>query len=224
MHQNKKVTNKKKLDDTFEQAFESGEESLPNDTYFQKIWTSIENRAPVGEKYYLRSFLTIFFIILFVAVFILFYTDFLSSVLTLKEIRKENTAKSSRVSAPIPSAYSWSGSTTTHQSSPAPGIDIQWLENTAFQVIKKRPDKVELKFLLGHGVISAKANENRSVIVNLPDLVLRFNEGRVNIFCYDNIIRIIPLSHRIFITSNGKTLPLEPGQTFYLLDKKTIIQ
>jgi hypothetical protein len=217
------VTDKKELEDTFQQAFESGEETLPGDKYFQKIWTSIESRAPVGEKYYLRSFLSIFFILLFFTVFILFYTDFLSSVLTLKEVRKENTAFSSPVHTSALSPYSWTDAKEYKQKEVAPGITIQSLEKTSIRLLKVTPQQVELEFLTGHAVVVTKPNDiNRNVIIYLPDLTMAFKEGRFNIFCYDSIIRIIPLTHPASATRGDITQQLEPGETFYLLDKKTI--
>lgn len=209
----------KELEKKIKDAFQKTTKYLPEDRYFKKIWHSIECRAPVGEKYYLRSFFSMFFIFLLFVIFILFYTDFLSSVLTLKNIRKENL-KFYSTSYPMLNSR-------TKDLKPAVkfevsnGIQISAVKDSRIQMIKLDLHTVELDFFSGHVIVN-KATPDKSLIINLPDMKLKIIQGRCNLFCYDNIIRIISLSHTIEIEYNGKKQKVEPGFSFYLLDRKGV--
>ncbi|MCP5050037.1 MAG: hypothetical protein GY940_22920 [bacterium] len=204
---------KEKPDQTFEHVFENKTEALPEDKYFKKIWDSIETKAPVGEKYYLRSVFSVLLFLLFFVVFFLFYTDFLASVLTLKEIRRENINEMS--SAPVGREGDFKNS------EPAKGIRINSTQKSLIRLKREERSRVELDFFKGHAVIEMRTAA-RTLIIHLPDVKLVMEEGKCNIFCYDGIVRVIPLSHSVTVETNGKKQTVESGETFYLLDKNVV--
>lgn len=193
--------------DNLEQVFQEGLPAPPDDPYFKKIWDSIEFKAPIGEKYYLR---TLFITVIFLGIFILltlFYSDFLSSVLTLNEIHKEN-ARNFRVGLPdVPQGKEisqWDGIRV-----------ITFIESKISQV--KEPDgSVVLDFFKGH-ILLDKTIENRTLVISMPGITLTIGKGknRLNLFCYDGMIRIIPILDKVNVKwKNGKEEIL-PGKTFF---------
>jgi hypothetical protein len=211
------VEEEKEIDQTIEQAFQKARGRLPKDTYFKKIWHSIEWKAPVGEKYYLRSFLSIVLIFVLLTVFFFFYTEFLTSVLTLKDIRKENLRRRNTTSLLISRPAELKAGQEAEVSK---GIRLSAMESSTF-LVKKENGQPVLDFYNGHAVVN-KISEGDILIVRLPDITVKISRGRCNIFCYDNMIRIIPLFHPVEIEHSGKKQTLEPSRTFYLLDKKEL--
>lgn len=195
------------LDHTLENAFEAGGQPVPEDRYFKKIWNSIETRAPVGEKYYLRWIFSAFFIILFLGVVGLFYSDFLSSVLTLKEIRQENAAYFNGV--PPMQDY--------QRQELAPGLVVTSMEKTSLQLSEGEQGHMGLDFFRGH-ILIEKSAEGTPLLIGLPDLKLTLHRGKLNLFCYDGIIRIIPIGEPVELELKGERQVVQPGKVYYLLD------
>ncbi len=197
----------KELDQKIEQAFQGEADAPPGDKYFKKIWDSIESRAPVGERYYLRSFFTIFFLMLLIVVFILFYSDFLSSIVTLREIQKENI-RNSRFTVPIPSI--------TGDMEIVKGVLLTSMLESHIQVKTENNETVELDFYSGH-IIVDKRIENKVLILHMPDIkvVMKRGTGKCNIFCYDGIVRIIPLLQPVDVESGGKHETITPPSSYF---------
>lgn len=216
-----RVIEKKDLEQTLEQAFEHSTEPPPEERYFEKIWNSIEVKAPVGEKYYLRFAFSILFFMLFCIIFVFFYSDFLSSVLTLKEIRKENVAYFSSATMPLVPSVQPHDAIFTASIEMVPGIMVDIIKKSSIRVKRKNEHVVELEFVRGHAVVK-KRDGPRELIIALPDLTLRFKQGDCNIFCYDGIIRIIPLNIPITVETGSKREILPAGKIFYLLNKKPL--
>lgn len=212
------MNEKEDLDHTLEHALEGSEHTLPEDKYFKKIWNSIETHAPVGEKYYLRWVFAAFFIILFIGVVGLFYSDFLSSVLTLKEIRRENAAFLSS-SLTGPASYYGAGPRDVKQRQLLPGLTITTVDKEWMKVKNNGPDSVEIDFYRGH-VLIEKAPQVPPVIIHFPDLKLTLHGGKLNLFCYDRIIRIIPIADPVEIEYKDTRHRVLPGKEFYLLNGK----
>jgi len=215
------VNQKQNFDKTIENAF-AQEAEEPGDKYFKKIWDSIESRAPVGERYYLRYIFSALLFLLFITVFLLFYTDFLSSVLILKEIRHSNNnyynTGASSLTPPIhaPTPGTFAGKTV------AQGVKVIAREKSSYRLKTDSPDSVELQVFNGHLVVEKQADQ-RLLLILLPNLILSTKQGRCNIFCYDSIIRIIPLTHPVTVrTDRGETV-VPVGAKFHLLDKKEIL-
>ncbi len=212
----------KELDKTLEHAFEQAGEAPPEDRYFEKIWNSIEVKAPVGEKYYLRFAFSILFFMLFCMVFVFFYSEFLSSVLTLKEIRKENALFfSSSVMPLVPRVHT----PEAVLKSPLPIADdilVEEIDNAKVRVLTREAQTIELEFLSGHAIIKKHDGPHHLTIL-LPDVRVNIKRGNCNIYCYDGMVRIIPLNLPIEVeTPSGReTVPL--GKIFYLLNKKPLI-
>lgn len=207
------MTNEKDLEQKIEQAFHTSGEQVPEDRYFNKIWNTIEVRAPVGEKYYLRSIFSMILLFIFFVVFIIFYTDFLSSVLTLKEIRKENLKAYNidiRRATALPPAADIEISK---------GIRVSALKesNILFKTEDKKLLTVELDFFIGHAMVD-KTPDDRMLIINLPGAKVKMNRGQCNIFCYDGMIRIIALSYPVEVEYGDRLENIKPGTPFYLLD------
>lgn len=207
----------KEIEKTIEHVFQKAGGHLPRDTYFKKIWHSIEWKAPVGEKYYLRSFLSILLVFVLLSVFIFFYSDFLSSVLTLRDIRKENLKRRNAASLLTSRPAELK---PKEEVEVATGIQLSAAADSRF-LFKTENGQPVLDFYNGHALVD-KSTEDNNLIIRLPDLTIEIRHGRCNIFCYDNMIRIIPLFHPVEIEYNGKKESLEPGKTFYLLDKKKV--
>ncbi len=214
-------TKQKDLEQTIALAFENTNATLPEDKYFNKIWNSIETRAPIGEKYYLRSFFSVFFFLLFFVLFILFYMEFLSTVLTLKDIRQQNTPVFPSVAPSLHPFYTLTGK-EYKQVKMAGGIIVSSMEKSLFQVKTESTDTIQWDFFSGH-IIVEKSDSHKILIIHLPDMTLSLRLGRFNLFCYDNIIRIIPLAHPLIVEINREKLSIKPGETFYLLNKKAVI-
>lgn len=210
----------KELEKKLEQAFQKTGAYLPEDKYFKKIWHSIESRAPVGEKYYLRSIFSMLLVFLFFAIFIFFYTDFLSSVLTLKEIRNQNLKFYSTPPPFMTPRLKALGPAV--ESEISKGIHLSVLKHSNILLVKEDQQTVVLDFFNGHVVVD-KASGDRSLIIRLPDVIVKMRQGKCNLFCYDNMIRIVPLSHPIEVETNGKKQTLKPGTVFYFLDKKEVM-
>lgn len=209
------MSNEKDLEKELEQAFQKSGIQPPEDKYFKKIWDTIEVKAPVGEKYYLRFVFSILLVFLFLVVFIFFYTDFLSSVLTLKEIRNENL-KAYNIAAPRASTLGPAAAVEI-----AKGVRVSAIRDSKVLLKKEETQRVVLDFFYGH-VIVDKTSKDTALIIDMPDMTLEMTHGRCDIFCYDNIIRIFPLTHPVEIEFNGKKQTVTPGNTFYLLDKKEV--
>lgn len=212
------MTNEKDLEKKLEQAFQETGVKLPEDKYFRKIWDTIEIKAPVGEKYYLRFIFSILLVFLFLVIFIFFYTDFLSSVLTLKEIRNENL-KAYNIAAPrmttLRPAAAMEIAKGIHVSAVSVARESKVLLN------KEDAQTVVLDFFYGHVMVD-KISKDKSLIIAMPDVTLKMPQGRCNLFCYDNIIRVIPLSFPVEVEFNGTKRTVTPGNTFYLLDGKGV--
>ncbi|MCP4153004.1 MAG: hypothetical protein GY757_35050 [bacterium] len=212
----------KELERQITRAFKEPGDLLPTDEdkYFKNIWSSIECKAPVGEKYYLRSFFSMLFVFLFFVIFIFFYSEFLTSVLLLKEIRSENLKTYTSTTSPvIPRSSTIKPSISLDITN---GIKISAVEHSKIALPKEEPDNVfvELDFFSGHMIVG---NTGKRILkVNLPDIALELAHGKCNLFCYDNIVRITPLSQPVEVEYNGKRETLVPGTTFYLLDKKPL--
>ncbi|MCP5105226.1 MAG: hypothetical protein GY950_17690 [bacterium] len=188
-----KVEEEKILEQKLEQAFRKTREEqfLPEDKYFKKIWDSIETRAPVCEKYYMRPFFSVLLVFLFFVVFLLLFTDFLSTlanVLTLKEIRRENEP-----------AVQSAGSTGLEISK---GIHIISIKPSKISLNRETAEQVVLDFSSGH-ILIKKASSAKLLIINLPGMALRIRQGECTISCYDNIVRIISLTHPVEIETEG---------------------
>jgi hypothetical protein len=207
------VNNEKDIEQKIEQAFQTSGEQVPEDRYFNKIWNTIEVRAPVGEKYYLRSIFSMILVFIVFVVFIIFYTDFLSSVLTLKEIRKENL-KSYNIDIPRATALPPAAEIEISK-----GIRVSALKdsNILFKTEDKKLLTVELDFFNGHAIVD-KSPDDRVLIVNLPGAKVKMNQGQCNIFCYDGMIRIIALSYSVEVEYGDRFESIKPGPPFYLLD------
>lgn len=206
------------LEKEIRQAFaESANQDLPEDKYFKKIWNSIECKAPVGEKYYLRSFFVIFFILLFFAIFVLFYNDFLASVMTLKAIHKENIAYFR--TSPWLLTTPFETRTLDKEIELAGVIKIVAREKSQVTLKAEDEKQIVLDFFQGHVVIK-KTDEKRCLVVLLPGVILRsrHSPGLCNVFCYDGMIRVIPLSHEVEVEYNGQTRLLMPGTLFFMLN------
>lgn len=212
------MTNEKDLEKKLEHAFQKSGVQLPEDKYFKKIWDTIEVKAPVGEKYYLRFIFSMLLVFFFLVIFIFFYTDFLSSVLTLKEIRSENLK-----------AYNTAGSQVSTVTTLGPaaameiakGIRVSAVRDSKILLNTEDTQMVVLDFFYGHVKVE-KISKDATLIINMPDVTLKMTQGRCNLFCYDNIVRIIPLSFPVEIEFNGKKQTVPPGDTFYLLDGKGV--
>lgn len=193
--------------DNLEQVFQEGLPAPPDDPYFKKIWDSIEFKAPIGEKYYLR---TLFITVIFLGIFILltlFYSDFLSSVLTLREIHMEN-ARNFRVQLPdVPRGK---------EISKWDGIVVTTFIESKISLVKETDGSVVLDFFKGH-ILLDKTIETRTLEISMPGIKLFIGKGknRLNLFCYDGMIRIIPIFDKINVEwKNGKEVIL-PGKTFF---------
>jgi len=207
------------LDNEIREAFHKGE-SLPEDKYFKKIWNSIECKAPVGEKYYLRSFFLIFFFLAVIVFFVLFYTEFFATVVTLREIRKENAKFFKTFPSTLLSPTQGIKSFKTEEI--AKGIIVTSKEDSRIVVESNTPEAFTLGVYQGHFIVEKK-DDSRALIILLPDLSLTILQGRCNIFCYDDIIRIIPLTHPLEIEHKNKKNEILPGSMLYLLDKTKMV-
>ncbi|MCP4217148.1 MAG: hypothetical protein GY765_21050 [bacterium] len=220
----------KNLDEKIAGAFREST-SLPEDRYFKKIWDSIACKAPVGKRYYLRSFFSMFFILVFLAVFIYFYSDFLSSVLTLKEMGRENRETSASLSPlkPLEASMRFDIPGGIH-------ITAKTDSRVLLQNQHSNPREVVVEFFSGHmlaensppsptkGISPGAAATRKVLTVVLPDCRVFITAGLCNLFCYDGIIRVSPLGFPVEIEHEDKRETVNPGSTFYLLDnKKTII-
>lgn len=206
----------KDFEKRIERAFQQTKGPLPEEKYFKKIWDSIEFKAPVGERFYLRPLFSIFLVLVFIAVFLFFYSDFLSSVLTLRQIRHENLRSrrvtSSLVAAPV-GMLEKSGTLDV-----LPGITITAVTDTRLQVSRREGPVAILELYDGH-LIAHVAAPGEKMILRMPDLEVTLVPGRYNLFYYDGIIRIIPLANPLDIRLNGETRTVQPGETFFLLDE-----
>lgn len=207
------------LEEEIEQVFRETPGTLPHprDKYFDKIWTTIETKAPVGEKYYLRSFFVILFGLMFVVVFVLFYSDFLSSMVTLKEIRKENAAFFTTTAPPF--AGRVTAAKGVKNMVITAGVHLDAIEGTDVRVDSREPETTIVNFFSGHAVVR-KRSDTRKLTIKLPDAVLIMEQpgSRCNIFCYDGMIRIVPLDFPVQVTFNNKTETVNPGSNFYLFE------
>jgi hypothetical protein len=177
----------------------------------------------VGEKYYLRSFFVLLFFAAAVVIFILFYTDFMSSMLTLKEIRKENAAFFTTSTSVLASSAGTEKSFTAFEISR--GIFLTSREKTKILVNKEDDETVVLEFFNGHLVVD-KREAGRTLIIHMPEVTLHMAPGKTlqcNVFCYDGIIRVIPVSHPVQVEYKDKKQTVMPGSIFYLLNKEEII-
>ncbi len=221
MDDNKKNKDNNTLDEEIEQVFRVTPGTLPHprDKYFDKIWTTIETRAPVGEKYYLRSFFIILFGILFVVVFVLFYSDFLSSMVTLKEIRKENAAFFTGTPPATAGRITIPGGIRNKVITA--GVQLDAIEGTDFRVDSHDPKITDVHIFSGHAVVR-KHNDSKPLTVELPDINIFMNQpgSQCNIFCYDGMIRIVPLNIPVQVKYGDTTETVEPGAAFYFLDGK----
>lgn len=199
------------------QAFQDKESNgLPEDKYFRKIWNSIEIKAPVGEKYYLRTFFMIFLFLVFFVIFVLFYTDFLSSVVTLKDIHKENAGYFSTSPSLVTTPFD---SRTLEKEIQMAGIVTVIAREESKIYLKSQDDQgVVLDFLQGHAILRKTADKRR-LIIRLPEVVLHMNESGslCNIYCYDGIVRIIPLINDAKVETGGKTYNVERTTIFFML-------
>jgi len=214
-----KNDSKDTFDNNIEQAFRIETAGLPEEKYFRKIWDSIESHSPVGEKYYFRSFFTVFFFLAIAVIFILFYTNFFSTVVTLKEIEKQNNRFSSNPSHFPRDNFSFSalsGETTLTQN-----ISVASVPGSGIHINMDTPKETSIDFYSGHAVFNIK-DENKTVVFNLPGLEIKKNKGtgKVSVLSYDGIIRIIPFSFPVEIRYKGKQITIAPPETFYLLDEK----
>lgn len=207
------------LEEDIEQVFRETPGTLPHprDNYFDKIWTTIESKAPVGEKYYLRSIFIFIFGILFAVVFVLFYSDFLSSMVTLKEIRKEN-ANFFTASAPL-FAGRISAEKGIKNMVLTAGVHLDAVEDSDIRLESRTPGAKHVHFTSGHAIIY-KRSDAEQLVIKLPDAVLSMKEpgSACNIFCLDRMIRIVPLTFPVQVKFKNKTETVNPGSTFYLLD------
>jgi hypothetical protein len=216
------VKKQNQLDQEIEQAFQQGGQSPPDDKYFTKIWNTIECKAPVGEKYYLRSLFAIFFFLLSVVVLALFYSDFLSSVLTLKEIRKDNAAFFSTDAPPL-DTHIGSGK-YYNDLEIAPGVSITARDKASLRLESEDPGNIVMSVTGGHIVVQM-SNRQKSLVIRMPDLSLTLKPGnnRCNIFCYDGIIRIIPITAPVDVLHKSKSHRIEAGKIFFLLNRQQLI-
>ncbi len=209
----------KELDQQLAQVFQKRKDSLPADKYFTSIWHGIESRAPVGRAYYLRSFFAIFLAGLFLLGFILFYSEFLTTVLTLKEMHQHNVKMRNQsfslVSSPVESLK------PPHHFKVAEGIEVTAVEPSEIRLHVEDAGVVMLDVFKGHMVIN-KTSPDRVLIVHLPDLKVRLKQGTCNLFCYDGMVRVIPLAHALEVElgAGQSTQTVNPGETFYLLENK----
>ena len=168
----------------------------------------------------MRSFFTVFFFLAVIAVFVLFYTDFLASIVTLKEIRKENakffTTSTSTVISPAEGAKSFTNVEI------AKGVFLTTKENSKILREADTDGAVILGFYSGHAIVE-KSDDSRPLVILMPDLKLTMPRGKCNIFYYDDILRIIPLTHPIEIEYKGKKQEVLPGFMLFLLNKKEIV-
>jgi hypothetical protein len=195
-------------------------ENLPEEKYFKKIWDAIESRAPVGEKYYMRSIFALFFFLLLMVIFVLFYTDFLASVVSLKEIRRENakffTTNAAVLTSPFANGRSFRDFEIT------PGITLTSIEKSKIFLEAEGDRSVLLSFYSGHLLVN-KEDNGRILEIRLPDVRLSILQGRCNIFCYDGMIRIIPLTHPVKVEYREIHQEITPGFTFFWLNGKVFI-
>lgn len=209
------------LEQRLEQTFQETKGYLPEDRYFKKIWDGIESRAPVGEKYYLRSGFSILLIFLLLVIFTYFYTDFLSSFLALKEIRRENLQQHNRFAALSPADAQTSA--PTKETELTAGVRLSALESSRYRFNAEGPSRQVLEFLSGHAVVD-KTTDGDSLAIRMPGVTVTLSRGRCNIFCYDGIVRVIPLLHESVVETDGVKQTVKPGQTFYLLDgRKSVV-
>jgi len=210
----KNTTPVEKPGDEIERLFQAYKSAhgLPRKKYFEKIWNSIELKAPVGEKYYLRWFFALFFVLALVIIFGLFYSDFLTSIVTLKEIRK------TAINQPLVLDESSKPFNIT------PGVVFIPKENTVYHLDSDDPRSTVISIYSGHAVVEKKTG-SKIVTIILPDmkLYLEPKESQCNIFCYDGIIRIIPLNTALEIEWETRRIKVFPGSIWFLLHGKEFL-
>jgi len=200
------------------ESIDNSKEKIPENKYFENIWNSIEYRAPVGQKYYLRLFFSLLFFLAFITFFFFYYSDFISSVLILKKLQKENSKfvtiqnnkkhlfKKNKI-------IRYSNLTIQNEIESNYRID----KNTNVYNIFLEQGNIKLN----SGIISDKITVN----IYCPDITLTINKGSVDIFCYDNIIRIIPIKGIVeyslkTLQKKGKIIT---GESLFLLNRDKII-
>lgn len=206
----------KDFEERIERAFQQTKGPLPEEKYFKKIWDSIEFKAPVGERFYLRPLFSIFLVLIFVAVFLFFYADFLSSALTLRQIRQENLRSRRVTSSLITAPVGKLEKSSVMQISP--GVSIKAVTDTLLQLSLPQGHVPVLELLNGH-LMAEIVEPGEEVLLRMPDLDITLPRGRYNLFYYDGIIRVIPLTGSLNIRLNGEARTVGPGETFFLLDE-----
>ncbi len=191
---------------------------VPRDKYFEKIWDTIEYKSPVGQRYYLRFFFSVFFILFFIGFFFLYYSDFLSTVITLEKIQREN-----KKFIPVIKNKELAAFYKKDEIKSLKGLVIKSISNSKYEVSKTTDNSYKVDLLSGHIQLNNKeyGKENKTTIV-CPDISIITN-GICDIFYYDNIIRIIPIEGKTQYTFETKQKELKTGEYLFILDRKKII-
>jgi len=214
------MSEEKDFEKKIEDLKNSKEELVPKGNYFDKIWNTIEYKSPVGHRYYLRFVFSAIFVMFFIVFFFIYYSDFLSTVLTLEKIQKENLRF-----VPVIKYYSQQDnrSNMIDKTEVIEGLKIESIIKSKYK-ISKSSGKINIQLFTGHIRIDNKAllKSNRADVI-CPDISITLINGVCDVFFYDNIIRIIPIDGVIMYKFKSKKKELKVGNSLFLLDRKKIL-